>query len=74
MKRKLVITMVVIASIVMTAGIVKAAGMTADWLRVGTQGEGGVTYFNGTIINVFTAAPLLEQVIVCRLLLMTTWR
>jgi hypothetical protein len=51
MKRKLVITMVVVASIVMTAGIVKAAGMTADWLRVGTQGEGGVTYFNGTIIN-----------------------
>ncbi len=43
--------MIVVASIVMTAGIVKAAGMTADWLRVGTQGEGGVTYFNGTIIN-----------------------
>jgi len=51
MNRKLVITMVIIASIAMTAGVVKAAGMTADWLRVGTQGEGGVTYFNGTIIN-----------------------
>lgn len=51
MKRKLVITMVVIASITLTVGIVKAAGLTADWLRVGTQGEGGVTYFNGTIIN-----------------------
>jgi len=52
MKRKLVITMVIIASIAITAGMVKAAGVTADWLRVGTQGEGGVTYFNGTIINV----------------------
>jgi hypothetical protein len=46
-----ILLMVVVASIVMTAGIVKAAGMTADWLRVGTQGEGGVTYFNSTIIN-----------------------
>jgi len=51
MNRKLVIAMVIIASVALTAGVVKAAGMTADWLRVGTQGEGGVTYFNGTIIN-----------------------
>jgi len=51
MNRKLVIIMVIIASIVITTGVVKAAGMTADWLRVGAQGEGGVTYFNGTIIN-----------------------
>lgn len=51
MNRKLVITMVVIASIAVTVGVVKAAGMTADWLRVGAQGEGGVTFFNGTIIN-----------------------
>jgi len=51
MNRKLVITMVIIASIAMTAGVVKAAGMTADWLRIGAQGEGGVTFFNGTIIN-----------------------
>ncbi|MBU0597438.1 hypothetical protein KKF61_00390 [Patescibacteria group bacterium] len=43
--------MVIIASIALTAGVVKAAGMTADWLKVGTQGEGGVTFFNGTIIN-----------------------
>ena len=43
--------MVVIASIAVTVGVVKAAGMTADWLRVGAQGEGGVTFFNGTIIN-----------------------
>lgn len=51
MKKSLVIAMVIIASVALTAGVVKAAGMTADWLRVGTQGEGGVTYFNGTIIN-----------------------
>lgn len=51
MNRKLTIIMVIIASIAMTAGVVKAAGMTADWLRVGAQGEGGVTFFNGTIIN-----------------------
>ncbi len=51
MKKSLVITMLVIASLVLTVGIVKAAGVTTDWLRVGVQGEGGVTYFNGTIIN-----------------------
>jgi len=56
MNRKLVITMVIVASIAMTAGVVKAAGMTADWLRVGKQGEGGVTFFNGTIINETTGA------------------
>jgi len=43
--------MVIVASITMTAGVVKAAGVTADWLRVGVQDEGGVTFFNGTIIN-----------------------
>jgi len=51
MNKKLVTAMVVVASIALTAGVVQAAGMTADWLRVGAQGEGGVTYFNGTILN-----------------------
>ncbi|MBU2229029.1 hypothetical protein KJ810_01325 [Patescibacteria group bacterium] len=51
MNKKMVIIMVIIASVASTVGIVRAAGMTADWLRVGTQDEGGVTFFNGTIIN-----------------------
>ncbi len=51
MNRKLVVALVVIASLALTTGAVYAAGVTADWLRVGTQGEGGVTFFNGTIVN-----------------------
>ncbi|MFH0853669.1 MAG: hypothetical protein V1853_04675 [bacterium] len=56
MNRKLIIAIVIVVSIVSTVGIVKAAGMTTDWLRVGIQGVGGVTYFNGTIINETTDA------------------
>jgi len=51
MKKNLVIIVVAIASIALTAGIVKAASLTVDSLTVGKQGVGGVTYFNGTIIN-----------------------
>lgn len=51
MKKTLVIVMVSIASIALTAGIVKAASGFFDTLTVGRQGVGGVTYFNGTIIN-----------------------
>ncbi|MBU0597434.1 hypothetical protein KKF61_00370 [Patescibacteria group bacterium] len=51
MNKKLITIIVIIASIAITAGVARAAGMTADWLKVGTQGEGGVTFFNGTIIN-----------------------
>lgn len=51
MKKTLVIIMVSIASIALTAGIVKAASGVFDSLTVGKQGVGGVTYFNGTIIN-----------------------
>lgn len=49
--RKIAIICIIIASFLLTAGIVKAAGLTVDWLKVGSQGTGGVTYFNGTIIN-----------------------
>jgi len=57
MKKKLkknslvVIMAVIIASITLTAGIVRAASLTVDSLTVGKQGVGGVTFFNGTIIN-----------------------
>jgi len=72
MKRGLVTIMVIIASIALTAGIVKAASeynvtstlggvsgdifdldgtLKVDSLRVGQQSIGGVTFFNGTIIN-----------------------
>ena len=51
MKRTLITLFVVVASIAITATVVYAAGMTADWLRVGSQEGGGVTFFNGTILN-----------------------
>lgn len=51
MKRTIVILSVIVSSIALTSGIIYAAGMEADWLRVGSQDTGGVTYFNGTIIN-----------------------
>ncbi|MFA5134910.1 MAG: hypothetical protein WC505_03960 [Patescibacteria group bacterium] len=72
MKRTLTAAMVVVASIALTAGIVRAASlhnvtstlggvagdyfevdgiMFVDALKVGEQGVGGVTFFNGTIIN-----------------------
>ncbi|MFA6553284.1 MAG: hypothetical protein WCT27_02555 [Patescibacteria group bacterium] len=51
MKRKLFVSFVVVASLALTVGIAQAAGMATDWLRVGSQSAGGVTYFNGTIIN-----------------------
>jgi len=55
-KNKAIIICIAIASIALTAGIVKAAGLTVDSLTVGKQGVGGVTYFNGTIINKTTGA------------------
>lgn len=51
MSKRFSVIIVITTSIFLTAGIAKAAGLTADWLRVGSQGTGGVTYFNGTIIN-----------------------
>jgi hypothetical protein len=51
MKKTLVVSMVVVASIVLTAGVVKAASAAYDSLTVGSQGVGGVTFFNGSIQN-----------------------
>ena len=72
MKKGLVITIVTLASIALTVGIVKAAtehnitstlgGVSGDYfdvdgtlmvdsLKVGAQDSGGVTFFNGTILN-----------------------
>jgi hypothetical protein len=51
MKKGLMFVLVVVCSLALTVSVVKAAGISADWLRVGTQASGGVTYFNGTIIN-----------------------
>lgn len=51
MKKTLVTISVVVSAIALTTSIVYAAGFTTDWLKVGKQGTGGVTYFNGTIIN-----------------------
>jgi len=54
MKRFVKIFLTVFFSTFITGGLVYAAGMQVDWLRVGSQGVGGVTYFNGTIINTTT--------------------
>ncbi|MFA6098912.1 MAG: hypothetical protein WCV50_05185 [Patescibacteria group bacterium] len=75
MKKIIVVFIVVVASTMLTAGIVRAAashnitsalgGVAGDSfsldgtlatssLRVGSQGTGGVTYFNGTIVNTTT--------------------
>jgi len=74
MKKKLMIALIVTASIALTAGIVNAAAthnvtsqfgpegdiyqvdgtMKMRSLMVGEQDVGGVTYFNGTIINTTT--------------------
>jgi hypothetical protein len=51
MRRKLIVSIVVFSSIVLSAGVVKAASAYFDTLVVGKQGSGGVTYFNGTMIN-----------------------
>ena len=71
MKKSLILTVVVIASVVLTVGVVKAASLNVtstlggasgdsfdldgtlivDSLKVGAQSVGGVTFFNGTIIN-----------------------
>ncbi|MBU0597437.1 hypothetical protein KKF61_00385 [Patescibacteria group bacterium] len=51
MKRAIIVLSIIIASTALTAGVIHAAGLTANWLRIGTQEEGGVTFFNGTIIN-----------------------
>jgi len=51
MKKTIVTFSVIVSSIALTVGVVYAAGMEADWLRVGQQDIGGVTYFNGTIVN-----------------------
>ncbi|MFH1207269.1 MAG: hypothetical protein V1668_01540 [Patescibacteria group bacterium] len=51
-KRRLIFAVCLgFASAVMCVGVVYAATVTADSLWVGKQGVGGVTYFNGTIIN-----------------------
>ena len=51
MKKTFIVCMVVIGSIALTTGVVKAASAYYDSLTVGRQGAGGVTYFNGTVIN-----------------------
>ncbi len=51
MKRLIIISSVVFGAIVLTATVVHAAGGAFDWLKIGSQGVGGVTWFNGTIIN-----------------------
>ncbi len=51
MKRTMILLSVVIGAIALSATIVRAAGGSFDWLQVGAQGIGGVTWFNGTIIN-----------------------
>ncbi|MFA5051947.1 MAG: hypothetical protein WC544_02700 [Patescibacteria group bacterium] len=51
MKKISVVMLIVIASIALTAGVVKAASAVYDSLTVGKQGSGGVTFFNGSIIN-----------------------
>lgn len=45
-----------LTSLLLCTSAVYAATLTADSLRVGKQGTGGVTYFNGTIINETTGA------------------
>ncbi|MFH1207726.1 MAG: hypothetical protein V1668_03915 [Patescibacteria group bacterium] len=56
MKRSLVIIFIAIASVALTAGVVKAASAVYDTLTIGRQGTGGVTYFNGTMKNNTTGA------------------
>jgi hypothetical protein len=51
MKRFVKIFLTVLFSTFITGGLVYAAGLQVDYLKVGSQGVGGVTYFNGTIIN-----------------------
>lgn len=51
MKRSLAITIIVLASLTLTVGVVKAASAVYDTLTIGRQGVGGVTYFNGTMKN-----------------------
>lgn len=51
MRKTLTITLIVVASLALTAGVVKAASAVYDTLTVGRQGVGGVTYFNGTMQN-----------------------
>lgn len=51
MKKKLSILIVIITATAASVGIVRAAGFATDWLKVGSQGVGGVMYFNGTVIN-----------------------
>lgn len=71
MRRSLMLTLVVIAAIVLTVGVVRAASLNVtstlggasgdsfdldgtlivDSLKVGAQSVGGVTFFNGTIVN-----------------------
>jgi len=54
MRKTLSIAFIVIASMALTVGVVKAASAVYDSLTVGKQGTGGVTYFNGTIANITT--------------------
>lgn len=51
MRSKIILVVIVISSIALTASIVNAAGMSFEWLRIGAQDVGGVTFFNGTVVN-----------------------
>lgn len=53
MKRKnIAFALGIITSCLLSVGVAQAAGsLSVDSLRVGSQGVGGVTYFNGTIVN-----------------------
>ena len=51
MRSKIILVVIVVSSIALTASIVNAAGMSFEWLRIGAQDVGGVTFFNGTVVN-----------------------
>lgn len=44
-------TLVTLVGLTVIVGMASAAGGVFDWLTVGKQVTGGVTYFNGTILN-----------------------
>ena len=59
MRKTFAICLSVAISVMLTAGIAQAfkvgdGTLEVDSLKVGQQGLGGVTYFNGTIINATT--------------------
>ena len=60
MKRKnIAFALGIITSCLLSVGVAQAAGsLSVDSLHVGSQGVGGVTYFNGTIVNSTTTNNL----------------